>query len=262
MSLNNAFAMLENMALNVSATHKHLTFIKQMTASVMAIVASITSSRCIESGQPLPEDIWLLYGESLNTDVASSKLKLASMHYCQGELMRAASVLQEVEFDLDDSIQHVCGCKRPVVRDNLSEKFCKYTVLNDSQEKLTKKVAFCVIFLREEKFCAPPFLWCEMYRAEGDDVDLRTFYQRKWMDWAEVDARPFLLYLQYLTYRGLGVRHRQMEAFNRLHSIITTVEKRDKLYHAETVLNLFGHCCELEGDAHRYGRGRPPKLLL
>ena len=86
-----------------------------------------------------------------------------------------------------------------------------------------------------------------MYRAVGDDVDHRSDSQREWMDWAEVDARPFLLYLQYLTYRGLGVRHRQLEAFHRLENIVTS-DKLDQLYHHETVFNLFGHCCELEGD--------------
>ena len=85
-----------------------------------------------------------------------------------------------------------------------------------------------------------------MYRAVGDDVDHRTRNERQWMDWAEVDARPFLLYLQYLTYRGLGVRHRQLEAFHGLEDIVTS-DKLHQLYHRETVLNMFGHCWELEG---------------
>jgi len=68
------------------------------------------------------------------------------------------------------------------------------------------------------------------------------------MDWAETDARPFLLYMQYLTYRGLGVRHIQQDAFYRLEDIGTSVDILNQLYQRETVLNLYGHCCELEGD--------------
>jgi len=249
-SLNNEINILESLALNASTTQYDRNYIKFSLKSLRSVKASVTSSSCIESGQPLPLDIWQLYGQSLDTDVASSKLKLASMHYCRGELMRAASILHEVEFDLDDSVQPVCGC-REVANDKLSKAFCEYTVHNHSHEQLAKKLAFCVRFLREEKFCAPPFLWCEMYRAVGNDVDHRHHTERQWMDWAEVDARPFLLYLQYLTYRGLRVRHRQLEALNRLEDIVASQDKMHQLYHLETVFNLFGHCCELEGNVYR-----------
>jgi len=248
--LNNEINILESLTMNPT-TQYHMNYIKFMLKSLMSVKVSITSSFCIQYDQPLPRDIWKLYGESLNTDVASSKLKLASMHYCQGELRRAASVLNEVEFDLDDSVQPVCGCNIVPFKDNLSKAFCEYTVQNGSHDQLTKKLAFCVRFLREEKFCAPRFMWCEMYRAVGDDVDHRSKNERDWMDWAEVDARPFLLYLQYLTYRGLGVRHRQLEAFYGLEDIVTSLDKLNQLYHDETVLNLYGHCCELEGDVQR-----------
>ena len=87
-----------------------------------------------------------------------------------------------------------------------------------------------------------------MYRAVGDDVAHREDNERDWMDWAEVDARPFLLYLQYLTYRGLGKRHRKLDAFDGLEDIVTSIDELNQLYHRVTVLNLFGHCCELESD--------------
>jgi len=249
-SLNNEITKLENMAINVGTTQYHKNDIMFLKKSLISIKASTIMSNCIQFGQPLPHDIWQMYGESLNTDVASSKLKLASMHYCRGELRRAVSVLHEGEFELDNSVQSVCGCWIEPAKDNLSEAFCKYTVQNESQEQLTKKLAFCVRFLREEKFCAPMFLWYEMYRAVGDDVDLRSEKERVWMDWAEVDARPFLLYLQYLTYRALGVRHRQLEALHGLEDIVTT-DKVNQMYHPETVANLYGHCCELEGDVQK-----------
>jgi len=250
-SMNNEINILESLALNASTTQYDKNYIKFTVKYLMSIKASVTRSTCIQSGQPLPQDIWQLYGKSLDTDEASSKLKLASMHYCRGELRRAESVLNEVEFDLDDSVQSVCGCGREIRNEKLSKRFCEYTVQNYSHEQLTKKQAFCVRFLREEKFCAPRFLWCEMYRAVGDDVDHKTSNHHYWMDWAEVDARPFLLYLQYLTYRGLGVRHRQLETFHGLEDIVTSQDKAYQLYHHETVCNLFGHCCELEDNLQR-----------
>jgi len=261
--LNNDINILESLAANASTTQYHTHVIKFILKYLISVKASVISSSCIQTGQPLPRNIWMLYGESLNTVVASSKLKLASMHYCRGELRRAASVLNEVEFDLDDLVQPVCECREPFDK-KLSKAFCEYTVHNDTHDQLTKKITFCVRFLREEKFCVPQFLWCEMYRAVGDDVDHRHGPERYWMDWAEVDALPFLLYLQYLTYRGLRVRHRQLEAFYRLKDIATSVDILNQLYHNDTVLNLYGHCCELEGDvqealdAYNYSlRARP-----
>jgi len=249
--INNEINILESLTINPSTTQFENTQIHLIMKSLKSVKASITSSSCIQYGQPLPPDIWQLYGESLTTDVASSKLKLASMHYCRGELRRAASVLNEVEFDLVDSVQPVCGCGRLPPYQKLSRGFCEYTVHNYSHDQLTKKLSFCVRFLREEKFCAPWLLWCEMYRAVGDDVDHRNPAECQWMDWAQVDARPFLLYLQYLTYRGLGLRHRQLEAFHGLEVIMSSQDKLNQLYHPETFCNMFGHCCELEGDIQR-----------
>ena len=104
-SLNNEINILESLALNASTTQHDENYIKFIVKYLMSVIASLTSSSCIQSGQPLPEDIWQLYGETLSTDVASSKLKLASMHCCRGELRRAVSVFSEVEFDLDESVQ-------------------------------------------------------------------------------------------------------------------------------------------------------------
>ncbi|KAH3842124.1 hypothetical protein DPMN_115612 [Dreissena polymorpha] len=67
------------------------------------------------------------------------------------------------------------------------------------------------------------------------------------MNCAEVDARPFLHYLQYITYGGLGERDNQLQALGVLESLFD--DSNDiHLYHTETALNLLGHCFEMEGD--------------
>ena len=77
----------------------------------------------------------------VNTDVSSGvssrKLKLVSMHFCRGELRRATSVLNEVEFDLDDLMQPVCGSRIIPYTDKPSKGFCEYTVVNNSHDQLT-----------------------------------------------------------------------------------------------------------------------------
>jgi len=85
-----------------------------------------------------------------------------------------------------------------------------------------------------------------MYRSVGDDVAYRDRTERKWMDWAEVDARPFMLYLQYLTFGGLRERQRQLEALQEMWDICTIHVTLGKMFHRETVVNMLGHCKEME----------------
>jgi len=87
-NLNNEINILESLAGYASTTQYHKNCIKFIVKSLMSVRVSVISSSCMQTGQPLPRNIWMLYGESLNTNVASSKLKLASMHYCRGDFKR------------------------------------------------------------------------------------------------------------------------------------------------------------------------------
>jgi len=247
--LINKITYLQSLEVKVR-DHRKSFFIRFLLKNLLSIKASVVSSHNTQTGQPIPQEVLTMYKESLHTDVTSGKLKLASMLYCRGELERAASILHEVGFDFDRSVQPVCGCGIAPYNEELSDAFCKYMLKNDDPETWTKKLTFCVRFMREEKKSVPQFLWHEMDRAVGDDVDHRNTHERKWMDWAQVDSRPFMLYLQYLTFRDLGDRHRQQEALDGLQYIYNT-EECDKLYHGETFFNLIGHCYEMEGNVQQ-----------
>jgi len=95
-SLNNEVSILESLTINARTLQYHMDYIKFMLKSLKSVKAFVTNSFCIQPDQPHPRDKWQLYGESLNTEVTSRKLKLASTHFCQGKPMRAASVLNEV----------------------------------------------------------------------------------------------------------------------------------------------------------------------
>jgi len=249
--LINKITYLQSLETEVRDDHRKSFFIRFFVKNLLSIKASVVSSHNAQTGQPIPQDMMTMFEKSLHTDVTSSKLKLASMLYCRGELERAASLLHDVEFDFDRSVQPVCGCGIIPYNEELSDTFCEYMSQNDNPETWTKKLTFCVRFLREEKMCVPQFLWNEMNRAVGDDVDRRNYNEREWMDWAEVDTRPFLLYLQYLTFRDLGDRHKQQKAFDSLKYIATSHDEWNKLFHPETVGNLYGHCLELEGNVQQ-----------
>ncbi|KAH3856949.1 hypothetical protein DPMN_099545 [Dreissena polymorpha] len=69
-----------------------------------------------------------------------------------------------------------------------------------------------------------------------------------WNDCAEVDARPFLHYLQYLTYGGPGELDHQHHALRVLESYICVMRNQINLYHIEPALNSLGNCYEMKGD--------------
>ena len=68
------------------------------------------------------------------------------------------------------------------------------------------------------------------------------------MNWAVVDSRPFLYYLQYLTFRGLGLRHRQEQTVRSLEDSIEDGLNHGHLFHPETAAHLLAHCCEMENQ--------------
>ncbi|KAH3840720.1 hypothetical protein DPMN_114176 [Dreissena polymorpha] len=112
--------------------------------------------------------------------------------------------------------------------------------------------AFSVRFIGQEAHCAPYIFWFEMNRSmTEEEAAQRDNTDKGYMDNAEVDARPFLHYLQYLTYGGLGERNKQRHAFEILEYCILDSRNRINMHHPETALNLLGHYYEMEGDYQR-----------
>ena len=144
-------------------------------------LATVVSSSSISIGQPIPPEVWLLFSEILDLNIASIRLKLGSLLYCYGEMHGAAQVLDNVHGRFDSSIQSICGCKRQLRHEKISESFCQFCMNNEVND-IRRKVAACVKFTRQEMFCVPPFLWFEMYRGAGDDIDHRHNSERVWMD--------------------------------------------------------------------------------
>ncbi|KAH3896968.1 hypothetical protein DPMN_021152 [Dreissena polymorpha] len=112
--------------------------------------------------------------------------------------------------------------------------------------------ALCVRFIRQEAHCAPNILWFEMNRGmTEEEFAQRNYGDKLLMDSAEVDARPFLYYLQYLTYGGLGERIKQLHAFAILESYTHGPRNEINMHHPEIEVNLLGHFYEMEGDYQR-----------
>ena len=209
-------------------------------------LASTAASICLQHDMLIGNIIWSWYKAAIDTDVASTRLKLASMLFCKGDLQMAADVLDDVERRFNNTVQAICGCGRmdPLVT-KPREAFAELLNEEDTDVLSTNKVAYCVCFLRQEAFCVPPILHYEMVRSTEDDINLHDL--NKWMTWAVVDSRPFLHYLQYLTFGGLGLRHRQLQAARLLGTSIVDGDRQKQVFHLETACNLLAHCVELEG---------------
>ena len=160
----------------------------------------------------------------------------------------AAAVLENVERRYDNTVQAICICNGidPFVT-KPHKIFIELVNEGDTGILFTYKVAHCVRYLSQEAFCAPPILHLEMVRGVGDDIQHRDPNEPVWMEWGVVDSRPFLHYLQYLTFRDLGLRHKQIQAFDALRTSILDGRRRHQVFHYETATNLFAHCLEMEG---------------
>jgi len=211
-------------------------------------LASTAASICLQHGMHLGNRIWAWYSAAIDSDVASTRLKLASMLYCKGDLHMAVNVLDDVERRYGNSVQAICGCSRMnLLVKKPSKVFTELMNEGDTYVASTDKVAYCVHFLRQEVFCAPPILNFEMVRGVEDDNQHRTLNEYGWMNWAVVDSRPFLHYLQYLTFRDLGLRHKQLQALQSLRVSFVDGIEHNLVFHPETAAILFAHCLEIEG---------------
>ncbi|KAH3740502.1 hypothetical protein DPMN_047208 [Dreissena polymorpha] len=182
---------------------------------------------------------------SLNSDVASSRLKFASMLYCSGHHQAAVRVLEDVERRYHSKVKALCAFRR--LKGDIDLKVFADMLLGNTDNS-EPPFAFCVHFLRQESHCAPLILLFEMNRnITEEEVAQRDYIEKHWMGSAEVDALPFLYYMQYLTYDGLGERDKQLHAMEVFEAYIN-IRNQFNLHHPETSLNLLGHCYEMEGD--------------
>ncbi|KAH3740601.1 hypothetical protein DPMN_047307 [Dreissena polymorpha] len=173
------------------------------------------------------------------------------MLYCSGHHQAAVRVLEDVERRYHSNVKAVCAFRR--LEGDRDLKMFANMLAGNKQEGISElPFVSCVRFVRQESFCTPAILLFEMNRNNTEEeVAQRDYNEKIWMDSVEVDAHPFLHYLQYLTYGGLGESDNQLQALRTLESYIYDIRNYINLYHYETALNMLGHCYEMEGDYER-----------
>ncbi|XP_053374962.1 uncharacterized protein LOC128547181 [Mercenaria mercenaria] len=181
---------------------------------------------------------WIEAG--LDSDVASSRLKLASIMYCAGNAEIAALILSHIEEQYKIEVtESLCSCYvyKPYFKTGFLRLSNQYGV-----EDLKYIVAFCVKYFASEINCVPHELQYEMFRSTQEDL-LHRGGDDDWMDCAVADSLPYLYFLQYKTYCVLQRPEEQQQALTKLQWVIRTERN---LGHRETALNLLGQCMEQE----------------
>jgi tetratricopeptide (TPR) repeat protein len=203
--------------------------------------SALTSSSICENNQVPLEALACLFA-GCNSDISSSRLKLASVFYMIGDMGKAELFLRHTEREYYSyPVVPICRCWTtpiPAVTAEF-ERICS----EQSEDCIQHIVAFCVRFIKKEINCVPHELKYEMFRSTQDDMIHRNQYEDCWMDWAVVDSLPFLYFLQYKIYRHLQRHQDQQQALNKL---IRTIETDKNLGHRETALNILGQCMEQE----------------
>ncbi|XP_060603404.1 uncharacterized protein LOC132756363 [Ruditapes philippinarum] len=207
---------------------------------VCSRLGSVLASRNIQQYNTISAEAlnWISLG--LNTNVASSKLKLASMLYCTRQFGRAEIVLCDIERHYDLNIVEPF-CPHHVYRLTRRQAF-KAVCDQNIEEALQNATANCVQFWPCEVYCFPKELRQEMFRSTEEDKAFRTI-RDSWMDHVEVDSLTFLYFLQYKIYSHLN---KQEDTRLALSKLTRTIEQEPNLAHRETALNLLGQCMEQE----------------
>ncbi|KAL3869872.1 hypothetical protein ACJMK2_042499 [Sinanodonta woodiana] len=143
---------------------------------------------------------YIQYGAS--SDVTSGRLKLAGFYLKRREPLLAENVLNAVERDFDH-----CVCELAITdRVNIDEDAIQEIVSGDLTTLQTYRylLALSVLYLPSEIYCIPPPLSNELFWSVPESI--------------EVDARPYLYFLQYQTYLIMGKSNERIVALKKLAS--------------------------------------------
>ncbi|XP_060591365.1 uncharacterized protein LOC132746277 [Ruditapes philippinarum] len=227
---------------NVNGNRLEQAAFKFLAPFIFTTYGSILASFSIgENNQVSPQAlVWLSAG--LNSDISSSRLKLASVFYSTGDMEKAELILKHTEQQYYSyPVLPICSCwgKPPPAVTAEFERVCG----EQSEDCIKHITAFCVRFIQEEINCVPHELQYEMFRSTQDDMIHRDQYEDNWVDCAVIDSLPFLYFLQYKIYSHLQRHQDQQQALSKLTRTIVTDKN---LGHRETALNILGQCMEQE----------------
>jgi hypothetical protein len=206
-------------------------------------LGSVLASSRFYHQRSLTRESLMLMEFGFESDVASGKLKLASVFYCAGDLERTEMILKNIGECYDLSVvEPICNCydfERLSGKETF-DKLCYEE--NDECTLLNRITASCVRFIRSEINCCPHELQHEMFRSTQQDLSYRDLTDF-WMDFAVVDSLPYLHFLQYKIYSHL---RRNEDKERVICNLARCIDVEPNFGHIETALNLLGQRMEEE----------------
>jgi len=210
-------------------------------------LASTLASCYIARQLPVPQFVINLYELSFTSDLMSTKLKYASMLYCNDQCAAAAQVLTHCEGLLGPDVHHYCSCyDRPHTHTDQSDAHLEAGLDGNIKELLKSHSTLCVRFSIHEMCCVSEHLQYEMFRTMTHEDQQLRHGGNVWMDQVMIDCVPFLHYLQYLVYRQLDQPVRKMTALQKLEDYVGQPEGIGG--HTDTAAHVLAHCRELENQ--------------
>ncbi|XP_060591586.1 uncharacterized protein LOC132746452 isoform X1 [Ruditapes philippinarum] len=116
--------------------------------------SALASSSIVENNQVTPEElVWLSAG--LNSDITSSRLKLASLFYSTGDMEKAELILRHIEQQYDSHpVAPICRCRETPTLTVTAE--FKRVCCEQSEDCIKHITAFCVrlIYTGRDELCS------------------------------------------------------------------------------------------------------------
>ncbi|XP_053381493.1 uncharacterized protein LOC128549148 isoform X2 [Mercenaria mercenaria] len=162
--------------------------------------ASLMSAYRMKKKQPVSENIIDLFKIGFQTDATSSRLKLASVLFSNGEISQTNTILNEVENKLSLSVLPTCFVFVFTFAFQW-ENFYKMASENSDVISCSHAFSLCVEFMRNDVWCCPLGLRRSLITKEKSREDIASFGVQFGK---EVDSKTILYYLQFLTYARLS----------------------------------------------------------
>ncbi|KAL3859564.1 hypothetical protein ACJMK2_009780 [Sinanodonta woodiana] len=174
---------------------------------------------------------FLLLGS--DSDVASGKLKLATLYLLQNNGLLAENILRNI---LENYTFLVSNIHTEAIKDLII-----FRIVNENisfTNVLRYYLAFPVPYLPSEMYCTPTALIPEMFRSTGSDqhaLNPRKDYRKSW---AVVDPKLYLHFLQHQCYHQQNkITHKMIALSNMIWVIL-----HEELKYKDTALNLLAYC--------------------
>ncbi|KAH3829783.1 hypothetical protein DPMN_103011 [Dreissena polymorpha] len=203
-------------------------------------IASIQASRCITNKMPISENITKMYRDSISGENMSCVLKYVSMLVCTRQFEKAESLLEHAEKNIKADMVEISLFRMNQFRFfNLKHFSTPAELYMACLSKFILNVRFSIHDIN----CVPKHIVYEIYRRTEDynggydDIEVSP------MDYAVIDAKPFLYYLQYMS--ATDAKKKQAAA-TKLRQYCVFSFNSVSGGHIETTFNMFGHILELE----------------